>query len=118
MDFGTFTSVSLEHQVEQGPVVSTYTLGMGSEADLARHMSRAGLNNFPPAHHVRAKILAKWNDLKDSPTENLTWKDACVKVKELKDFCSDSEAAEIPPESVQKMKEKFTKAEAQADGWG
>jgi len=91
-------------------------LGMSSEEDLAQHISQAGLSNFPPAHHPRAKILKEWNGLKDSSTEKLTWKAANGMVKKLEELLRGSQAAKVPQEQIQKMENKLRKAKARWDG--
>ena len=96
-----------------------YILGLSLEdleEALAQHISQAGLSDFPPAHHPKAEILAKWNGLKDSSTEKLTWKAANDMVKKLEELLRGSKAAKVPQEQIQKMENKLRKAKARWDG--
>jgi hypothetical protein len=62
--------------------------------------------------------LAKWNGLKDSSTEKLTWKAANDMVKKLEELLRGSKAAKVPQEQIQKMENKLRKAKARWDGSG
>ena len=103
-------------KLSKGQLNQLHILGMSSEEDLAQHISQAGLSDFPPAHHPRAEILAKWNGLKDSSTEKLTWKAANDMVKKLEELLRGSKAAKVPQEQIQKMENKLRKAKARWDG--
>lgn len=89
-----------------------YTLGVSSEEDLAQHIS--GLNNFPQAYHLQTKVLKDWNVLKNSPTQNLKWKDASDTVNALNQLLQDSQTANVPSGQVQKIKDKLKDAKAEA----